>query len=484
MASPEAFVATFLLNALWQAPLIALLAALAARGLRDAPAACRHVVWVAALALATATPLRTALVTKPAPRPLSMPFASGAGGDAAARSGAARAFEAPLHASAPITLAGGAWGRPLAALYLLFVSFQAVRLGRSWIATRRLARQVARDSAPPGLVERLAEAAGSVGRAGKRLGAIQLRVSDAVAGPITFGTRPAVVVLPTRFAAEASDDDLKGVLAHELAHVDRRDYRVNLMCEALYLPVAFHPAARLVRRRIAEAREIACDEAAAALVGTRRFGRTLLSLAAAGRPRPAAHALGALDADVLEERMNRLLTNRPPTLSRASRILRSAAVLALTVAGLTASYAGVGVDAAKDEGLAGTWKAEMWSGWAKGKPAAELTIKTTAGAPEVSLTMYRHAKDHGDKPIMDSEHPTVIEASIKDGVLRFRTREENWRPRADAPVEPMEADWEFRLVDKDGAMIQIVRTSYAESLRKRGEPVPPPPPPFKMTRAR
>jgi beta-lactamase regulating signal transducer with metallopeptidase domain len=484
VASAEAFVATFVLNAAWQLPLLALLAAVAARGLRQASAAYRHAVWVAALALAVATPLRTALVARQTPDAAPAPVASLLYGATGARSDGSPGGSASPQLSSTVTVGGGVWTRPAAALYVLFVLYQAFRLGRSLIATRRLARRIGQGTTAPALVARLTEIAGQVGseRARARRRAIELRVSDEVAGPLTFATRPAVVVLPSRFVASASNADLRGALAHELAHVDRRDYRVNLLCEALFLTVAFHPAARLLRRRIAETREMACDEHAAAIVGARLFGRTLLSLAAAGSPRRAAHALGALDADVLEERMNRLLTYRRPTVSRASRILMSAAVVVLTAAGLLASHAGLAVAAPSDASLAGTWKSEMPEGAAKGKPAAKLTIKATAGAPEVSLILYRHAPGHGDAPRM--ERPNVVAPTIKDGVLRFRTRDEQWRPNADAPVQTLEADWEFRLVAKDEASIQVLRTSYAEALRARGEPVPPPPPPFKMTRVR
>ena len=76
---------TFLINAAWQIPAIALIAALAAGVMRNGPAAYRHVVWVAALIAAVVLPLSSISrpkptaslhVSIPAPSPESMTSAS------------------------------------------------------------------------------------------------------------------------------------------------------------------------------------------------------------------------------------------------------------------------------------------------------------------------------------------------------------------------------------------------------------------------
>lgn len=59
---------------------------------------------------------------------------------------------------------------------------------------------------------------------------------------------------------EADTDVLTSAIGHELVHVLRRDYLLNLAYELIYLPLSFHPAAALVRRRINQTRELSCDE--------------------------------------------------------------------------------------------------------------------------------------------------------------------------------------------------------------------------------
>jgi len=78
---------------------------------------------------------------------------------------------------------------------------------------------------------------------------VALLVSEEVTGPVTLGALRPAILLPPRFLDDASQDEALSALGHEMAHVRRRDYAVNLLCEALLLPVAFHPAVRLVRRR-------------------------------------------------------------------------------------------------------------------------------------------------------------------------------------------------------------------------------------------
>ena len=50
------------------------------------------------------------------------------------------------------------------------------------------------------------------------------------------------------------------MLAHEMAHVARRDFLTNLFCELLSLPISFHPLTYLIKREIDRTRELACDE--------------------------------------------------------------------------------------------------------------------------------------------------------------------------------------------------------------------------------
>src|SRR5260221_8717616 len=106
-----------------------------------------------------------------------------------------------------------------------------------------------------------------------------------------------------------------------MAHVRRRDFPLNLLCEILAAPLYFHPALVLIRRRVRHTREEACDAlVASCLMDGPRHAGALVALARAfqAAPRPAA-ALALFDGDCLEDRVMKVLrpSSRPPIANRA-----------------------------------------------------------------------------------------------------------------------------------------------------------------------
>jgi hypothetical protein len=150
-----------------------------------------------------------------------------------------------------------------------------------------------------------------------------------------------VIILPETLLQATPSEELTSALCHEMAHVRRRDYLLNLICEFFFLPLAFHPSAWLLKRRIDETRELACDEAAAGrLLTPTAYARSLVSLAQSIAPLASAlrprYTLGVFDANILEERIMRLLDNRPQVSQRRGRLLLGGATLALALAALAA----------------------------------------------------------------------------------------------------------------------------------------------------
>lgn len=124
-----------------------------------------------------------------------------------------------------------------------------------------------------------------------------VRVSSEVAGPVTVGLWRGVVLLPVGFAEAVTEEDLRAVLAHEAAHVLRRDFLKNAVFGFVTVLVAFHPVAWGTRARVAESREMVCDALAAeAGAGRERYAGSLLRLAAMRiAPERMLHAIGILE---------------------------------------------------------------------------------------------------------------------------------------------------------------------------------------------
>jgi len=135
----------------------------------------------------------------------------------------------------------------------------------------------------------------------------RIRISNLIASPVTIGR---TVLLPSQL-----DRKLIGAaIAHEHAHVRRGDYFVHVALELIALPLWFHPMLILLRRAIAEAREMASDEDAAARRGRRAYAEALVQLATAA-VRPAL-AVGVASTSI-ERRVASLLHPK----SRTPRLL-------------------------------------------------------------------------------------------------------------------------------------------------------------------
>ena len=130
---------------------------------------------------------------------------------------------------------------------------------------------------------------------------------------------------------------LELILAHELAHLRRCDYLLNLVQTAIETLLFYHPAVWWVSRQIRVERESCCDEQAAAAGDRLAYARALASLAELCRqPRLASPglALGA-DGGSLSARIRRVLglpsDTSFPTARSAGAILAMVAILAITV---------------------------------------------------------------------------------------------------------------------------------------------------------
>jgi beta-lactamase regulating signal transducer with metallopeptidase domain len=316
MATIDRFLLTFLINALWQIPVAAAIAAVACRLMRHAPARYRHAVCVAALVAAVVLPV--AGVRRSAPQRQTFTVtqrleAPAAGIPAASpptpRDSATRSMPVPRTAA---NLA--AWG------FGLFLAFRLAGLARAGWKTFRICRDAVPNTRACPAWNRCRRTFG--------LDRVKLRWSSKVAGPVTAGD---IIILPAAMADQPAEI-LTTALAHEAAHIARRDFSIGVACELLAMPVSFHPAIAWLKREIARTREVACDELATSrMVAPEVYARSILRIAATivGGARPG-YTLGVLDGDILEERVRRLMV-RPVTNLKRARLILAAGLAALAV---------------------------------------------------------------------------------------------------------------------------------------------------------
>ena len=321
MRTSSQLLLNFLLNAAWQIALIAALASLGAWLLRSSSARYRHWVWVGALCLAFLVPATTSIrayveSTAPAatiePVFSREPFSSRSLGEPTNTTSTLLPSVIQLNARLALMLLG---------VYGIFVLFRGYRLVQAWQTTRLIKRNARELDADENIAAIIIKCETDLG-AGSR--PIRVMRSETLPVPVTMGLAQPVIILPDELLREGNAELLTSAIGHEFIHVARNDYLLNFLYELLYLPLSFHPAAALLRRRIKQTRELCCDELVAArLLNAEVYARSLLRLAGSAptlRRLSVTTTVGIADADILEARIMSLLT-KPKMTTRWKKTL-------------------------------------------------------------------------------------------------------------------------------------------------------------------
>ena len=340
MRNFEFWILAYLLNSLWQVPLLFAAGWLAARALRPAGPEAEHRVWVVTLLLQSLLPAGS-MFSFDWLRALA--FLGWNANKASA-------------AQVSVVMGGGTGIRafPLTGWLLATIAISyAVVI--AWFVARFLWRAVSlsmlrREAVP---VRLTGEAALFWERCSKGFAGVSLAASSQIFSPVTLGLRRKLILWPASMGELLPAADLHTVIAHEFAHIHRNDFLKNLLYQLLSLPVTYHPVLWLTRARIMESREMVCDQMATAVTGRNEYARSLLRLASllvAGKLHSTPHTIGIFDANVFERRLMNL-TENPKNIQGAARVAVVAACAALGLATCgTALALGMHVDAASASG--------------------------------------------------------------------------------------------------------------------------------------
>lgn len=290
------------LNALWQVPLLALAVALLGVLTQRLEPSRRAWIWLAALLVAGVLPVISV-----------WSFTGNAALNKAAFVIRTDAWSGPV-ASSKVNLA--------AIVAFMLIAGRTIFLLAGWLRLQNLRRRA--DS--------------------------KLILCGEVAAPFTFGARRPMIVVPSTLWARASLNLRRAIIAHERAHIRRRDYLWNFLMEIATAAIWWHPAVWWMKSRYAVEREFACDEEAAKHVPA--YTRHLLDAAQLICGRTPGLALGLFDSNVLEERIMKLV-NRPLFRlgSLAARAIQFAAILAVVATALLIARHPVALAAAPEESI-------------------------------------------------------------------------------------------------------------------------------------
>ncbi len=142
-----------------------------------------------------------------------------------------------------------------------------------------------------------------------------------------------IILLPVSFISQLSSQQVEAILVHELYHIRRHDYLINICMSCFRAIFFFNPFAHLFYKELARERELACDDGVLELGFTPDlYAETLYSLEKFRQPSPGF----SLAADgnkpwLLMERIRRVLGKPELRQNRFSPLIIISALIALSL---------------------------------------------------------------------------------------------------------------------------------------------------------
>jgi beta-lactamase regulating signal transducer with metallopeptidase domain len=108
---------------------------------------------------------------------------------------------------------------------------------------------------------------------------VRLLESNLIKGPLTIGHFKPLILFPVGMVTGLPHDQVEALLAHELAHIQRKDYFVNIMQNIIDIFYFYHPGVRWISNYVRAERENCCDDIAVSISGDSiNFARALSSI--------------------------------------------------------------------------------------------------------------------------------------------------------------------------------------------------------------
>jgi beta-lactamase regulating signal transducer with metallopeptidase domain len=287
--------------------------------------------------------------------------------------GATGGWRQVLQPRLPLLILCWAGGAAVLALRLL--------LGLAWVRQRSRPGAYRPDPAWQAVLDRLAARIG-IGRR------VVLGLVDDLTSPVTAGWWRPVVLVPASLASGMAPQLLEALLAHELAHVRRHDYLVNLVQSAIEILLFYHPAVWWLSHRIRVERELIADDLAASVLG---------------EPRRLALALSELDLFQLSTPQLAHAAHGGKLMSRIKRLVRPHAEpvnwkLVLPVLGLALSAAVVsqaGTAAPQEPPAVQAQQAQQQAAAQARAASTEATREATRAAKDAARAARDSARAEG-----------------------------------------------------------------------------------------
>ncbi|HTJ10610.1 MAG TPA: M56 family metallopeptidase [Dinghuibacter sp.] len=211
-------------------------------------------------------------------------------------------------------------------IWLLVLAAKLTQTGLSLAHVRRLKRRRVHAAG--------AEWSERVRALGSSLGlrrTITLLESGLIRVPMVIGYLKPVILVPVGILAQLPQDQLEAVLLHELAHIRRRDYMVNLIQGIVEAALFFNPAVWWISSLIREERENCCDDIAIRATASKaQLIHALVAFQEYSLAAPAFAVAFPGRRNPLLDRVKRIVYNRNKTLNAMEKLFLTGCLVVAT----------------------------------------------------------------------------------------------------------------------------------------------------------
>jgi beta-lactamase regulating signal transducer with metallopeptidase domain len=267
---------SFFIEMAWKSALIAGTALLLARALASRAAADKAATLRVAVAILVLLPLIPLLFPWTVEVPVAAAAAAAADPQPIPADLLAAAARLPVDTmAAPAPTPAGSWDDPTMLIVILYIGglvAAGARLAAGLLTLRRWTAQ-ARPLACRRWTEAFEQARDEAGAPLR----VRLLASDEAPSPLSWGLLRPVILLDRDSVERPEDAD--AILAHEMAHIVRRDWLTLILSRLATILFWFNPLVRLVEREVAQHCEEAADCAALRMVQPELYAQTLIDCA-------------------------------------------------------------------------------------------------------------------------------------------------------------------------------------------------------------
>jgi bla regulator protein blaR1 len=158
---------------------------------------------------------------------------------------------------------------------------------------------------------------------------VRLLESVKVTAPVVIGYVKPVILIPVGMLTGLPGKQVEAIVAHELAHIYRNDYLINIIQSLAEIILFYHPAAWWISHRIRMERENSCDDIAVSICSdTLTFAKALMNLEEV-KMKNRQLVLGVKNNSSLVGRIKRILGNNTNEISFSERTLSLVITVAL-----------------------------------------------------------------------------------------------------------------------------------------------------------